>query len=633
MGAPEDAVGLMASVPITQPELDSLNVAQSRNQNKENLGKLDGISGLMAKLHLNPATGLTQSQVDLMRSSFGNNSFPASPMATFLELFIASFGDTTLLILLAAAAVSLVIGIIQHPDTGWIEGTAIFIAVFLVAIITAGNDYSKELQFRSLEASAQNDERASVYRNSIIERINPIDIVVGDILVLQAGDSIPADAIVMDNSVCKANESALTGEPEDVKKGLTSDPFLLSSCLITECDETRAIVTGIGMNSQWGKIKANLVTEAVNTPLQDKLEKMTELIGYVGMACAVLTFIAMIINIWARGDGNPSSATIVDGIIGAFILAVTIVVVAIPEGLPLAVTIALAYSTKKMYQDQNFIRVLAACETMGNATNICSDKTGTLTENRMTVVEGWFGNVIYTQDNFESETASSTPTPASSSLTTNVRRLIAVNSCVNRVAYMVYKDQEGNTLDKPVIVGNKTEGALLLMSKTWGFEEEKLKTAVYDENNGDKVFSFNSGKKRSTAVVHNSDGSVTLYCKGASEWVMKDCTTFLDSDGSIQTMTPQKRAQIEQHIEAMANRALRTLCLAHRTFAKKSQLPADWMENPPDHADMTCDCIVGIIDPLRSDVKEVRTMLYISCIAVCDCCAVVRLWLLLKEPV
>ena len=115
------------------------------------------------------------------------------------------------------------------------------------------------------------------------------------------------------------------------------------------------------------------------------------------MCFAVATFIAEIISIWAR----PGSTTIVEGIINAFIIAVTIVVVAIPEGLPLAVTIALAYSTKKMYQDQCLIRVLAACETMGNATNICSDKTGTLTENRMTVVEGWFANTIFNQDEFQ----------------------------------------------------------------------------------------------------------------------------------------------------------------------------------------------------------------------------------------
>jgi magnesium-transporting ATPase (P-type) len=188
---------------------------------------------------------------------------------------VLAFQDTTLLILLAAAAVSLGIGLYEHPDTGYIEGLAIFIAVFLVAFISAGNDYSKEIQFKALEASSADDERASALRDGVIERINPRDLVVGDIMVLQAGDKINADAILIDSNVVLANESGLTGEPDDLKKSKTGDPFLLSSCLITEGNQCLGVIIGIGTRSQWGKIKANLVSEPVNTPLQDKLEDMT----------------------------------------------------------------------------------------------------------------------------------------------------------------------------------------------------------------------------------------------------------------------------------------------------------------------------------------------------------------------
>ena len=205
------------------------------------------------------------------------------------------------------AAVSLVIGFLAHPDNGWIEGTAIFIAVFLVSNISAGNDYTKQLQFKALEQSSAKDERTSVLREGVIERINPKDLVVGDILVLQvsritsclfhsflnkhylahfclhtsyssffphnqAGDAIPADSIIFTQDFVLSNESSLTGEPDDLKKSVAKDCFLLSSCLVTEGEECRALVIGIGMHSQWGKIKANLVSEAVNTPLQDKLE-------------------------------------------------------------------------------------------------------------------------------------------------------------------------------------------------------------------------------------------------------------------------------------------------------------------------------------------------------------------------
>jgi magnesium-transporting ATPase (P-type) len=306
------------------------------------------------------------------------------------------------------------------------------------------------------------------------------------------------------------------------------------------------------------------------------------------MGVAVATFIALVVSIWARDHGQ----NVLDGIVSAFIVCVTIVVVAIPEGLPLAVTISLAYSTKKMYQDQCFIRVLAACETMGNATNICSDKTGTLTENRMTVVEGYFGDVSYDQEEFST---TQMPEP--------VKQIIAEQCAINRTAYLVYKDHEGRTLDRPAIIGNKTEGALILMIKSWGYDHEEMKNTNFKEGN-DKIFSFNSAKKRSTAVVHRADGSVRLYCKGATEWILKDCTAFLTGSGKAEPMTPAKVTHIEVIINSMADKALRTLCLAHKDFPNAAALPAGWEESPPDHKDLVLDCIVGIIDPLRSDVKE-----------------------------
>jgi P-type Ca2+ transporter type 2C len=310
-------------------------------------------------------------------------------------------------------------------------------------------------------------------------------------------------------------------------------------------------------------------------------------IGYVGLIAAAGTFIAMVISIWARHHGKD----VLGGFIEAFILSVTIIVVAIPEGLPLAVTIALAYSTKKMYQDQCFIRVLSACETMGNATNICSDKTGTLTENRMTVVEGYFAGVKYSQSDFS--TAAISP---------KCKEIISENACINRIAYLVYKDSNGKELDKPNVIGSKTEGALIVMSKSWGFEYEVVKAKLFHDDK-DKLFAFNSGKKRSTAIYHRPDGSARLLCKGASEWIIKDCTHYLNNDGAMVAITDAKRAEINEHIINMANNALRTLCLAHLDFAAGA-LPNDWHENPPDSANLCLDSIVGIIDPLRSDVIE-----------------------------
>jgi Ca2+-transporting ATPase len=170
---------------LQQSVLDSLNIGQAREENTANLTSLGGVQGLAKLIGVNLQTGLLEKQVHALREKFGTNQFPESPMDSYFLLLFNALTDSTLLILIAAATVSLILGMIEHPDHGWIEGSAIFIAVFLVSNISAFNDYSKQLQFRALEASSQKDERTSIMRDGKIQRINPTDIVVGDILILQ----------------------------------------------------------------------------------------------------------------------------------------------------------------------------------------------------------------------------------------------------------------------------------------------------------------------------------------------------------------------------------------------------------------------------------------------------------------
>lgn len=209
---------------------------------------------------------LLEDQLTIAREKFGDNAFPDMPITSYFTLLYVAMTDTTLLILMGAAAISLIIGIQADPDIGWIEGTSIMIAVFIISNITAGNDYSKLLQFRELEKATARVDLTNVFRfNKAINKgqktaINPKDIVVGDIVVLQAGDAIPADCILlhMDSPILKSNEAGLTGEPNDLKKTIENDCFLLSSCLVTD-GECRALVIGTGLHSQWGKIKTRYV--------------------------------------------------------------------------------------------------------------------------------------------------------------------------------------------------------------------------------------------------------------------------------------------------------------------------------------------------------------------------------------
>jgi len=219
---------------IDQKSLDEL-ISLEKEVCRKALDDLGGMDVLINLLGTNPNTGLSEERIILMRSQFGENVFPETPLDSYLTLWIGALSDVTLLILLAAATVSLVIGIIEEgPEHGWIEGGAIFIAVFLVSNISAGNDYSKQLQFVALEKSSAKDERTSVIRSGEINRINPKDLVVGDILVLQAGDQIPADLVIVDNNMVMSSQASLTGEPEDLKKSKAKDFTLYSSCLITQ---------------------------------------------------------------------------------------------------------------------------------------------------------------------------------------------------------------------------------------------------------------------------------------------------------------------------------------------------------------------------------------------------------------
>ena len=526
----------------------------------------------------------------------------------------------------------------DDPATGYIEGVAILTAVFIVAIVTAINDYEKERQFESLSEENDNVD-ALVIRDGVSQQISVRDIVVGDLVCIEAGDQIPCDGVLLSCDGLELDESALTGEPIDIDKDLTHDPFVLSGCT-TNAGAGTFVATAVGKDSQWGVIKSHLEKEQDQTPLQEKLDDMAAMIGYVGMAAALATFIAMMFIKLVVQPAYLEDVSVFNFALDAFIIGVTIVVVAVPEGLPLAVTISLAYSTKKMLSDQNLIRHLAACETMGNATNICSDKTGTLTENRMTVVKGVFANKRH------DDTADPTvPADISSKALDVILQGIATCSTARIVpAEIAHKDDDPDGLihdTRPVLIGNKTEAALLALAVSpFGNEDDysaRRAAAQFGKSGGSRLFPFSSLRKRMSVIVNEpadssdapaptptrrrlrsngnkgvpttGDGKMrwTLYHKGAAESVLQNCTTFLDSDGSTKKLTAAKRAEIEATIKEFATSALRCVALSHRydvdsiVDVTKCTVGdcADKLEK-----EMCLDALVGIADPLRPDVIE-----------------------------
>ncbi|CAK4296027.1 unnamed protein product [Aphanomyces euteiches] len=329
--------------------------------------------------------------------------------------------------------------------------------------------------------------------------------------------------------------------------------------------------------------------EEVVSPLQGKLDRLTVFIGKLGLAMAIIVFVALCIRYSVQRfaiDKKPWIKECADEYLNFFIIAITVLVVAIPEGLPLAVTIALAFSVKKMLKDNNLVRHLDACETMGSATTICSDKTGTLTTNRMTVVQMYL-------DTEEFSVASSL-LPRTSATT---RQILCDSICINSTAEILPPKQVGA---QPEHTGNKTECALLQFATDLGVKYPEVRKSASICH----MITFSSAKKRMSVVIPLSATRCRIFTKGASEIVLGLCTSKLNLDGSVSEFGPADYALVNSSIiDKYANQAYRTLCLAYRDVDGSPEEVKSWSDDDIEK-DLTCICIVGIEDPVREEVPE-----------------------------
>lgn len=694
--------------------------------------KYGGTAGLISRLGSSATTGLSRNDLDQRRKVFGTNVIPPTPPKSFLQLMWEALQDVTLIVLMIAAGVSLLLALYSkyfgggdtHGDetegeVSWIEGVAILCAVIVVVLVTATNDWQKERQFRGLQDKIESDHKMSVMRDGEISEVLVGDIVVGDICLVKYGDLLPADGVIIQSNDLKVDESSLTGEPDQVKKGEHIDPMLLSGTHVME-GSGRMVVTAVGINSQAGIIftllgategdvsavppatlefnegaeleqldhielqqtpgghdgksdkrygvtkltghvafhnspkqaqkeeiaatgdhienrchdqpkrgnglgggDANITGEEVEPPknrkrkkkkysvLQAKLTRLAGLIGQLGTVVASLTVIILIIKFSVQSfyiDREPwSTGKHLHQFVRFIIIGVTVLVVAVPEGLPLAVTISLAYSVKKMMKDNNLVRHLDACETMGNATAICSDKTGTLTTNRMTVVQCYFG------DKF---THNVDQLPKLRDLNHRIgHRFVHAVSINSSYTSRIVIPSKPNEL--PQQLGNKTECALLGFVHHLGVNYEDIREQ-WPEETLLKVFTFNSVRKSMSTVIKNLEPDrpgFTVFTKGASEMVLKKCTYILDANGEPKPFTTvQQNALVREVIEPMAGDGLRTIGIAYKNYItpeagpaiNEAVLPSEQnfdLDNEDEIvSDLTCIGIVGIEDPVRPEV-------------------------------
>ncbi|NXP87844.1 AT2B1 ATPase, partial [Passerina amoena] len=534
----------------------------------------------------------------------------------------------------------------EESEAGWIEGAAILLSVVCVVLVTAFNDWSKEKQFRGLQSRIEQEQKFTVIRGGQVIQIPVADIIVGDIAQVKYGDLLPADGVLIQGNDLKIDESSLTGESDHVKKSLDRDPMLLSGTHVME-GSGRMVVTAVGVNSQTGiiftllgaggdeeekekekekkekktkaqdgaamemqplksedggdgdekdKKKANLPKKEKSV-LQGKLTKLAVQIGKAGLLMSAITVIILVLyfvidTFWVQKRPWLAECTpiYIQYFVKFFIIGVTVLVVAVPEGLPLAVTISLAYSVKKMMKDNNLVRHLDACETMGNATAICSDKTGTLTMNRMTVVQAYINEKHYKK----------IPEPEAIPEKTMAYLVTGISVNCAYTSKILPPEKEGGL---PRHVGNKTECALLGLLLDLKRDYQDVRNEIPEEDLY-KVYTFNSVRKSMSTVLKNSDGSFRIFSKGASEIVLKKCFKILSANGEPKVFRPRDRDDIVKTvIEPMASEGLRTICLAFRDFPAGEPEP-EWDNENDIVTGLTCIAVVGIEDPVRPEVPD-----------------------------
>ncbi|KAI1442118.1 plasma membrane calcium-transporting ATPase [Annulohypoxylon stygium] len=556
---------------------------------------------------------------------FGKNVLPAKKATPIWKLMWNAYNDKVIILLTIAAVISLALGLYETfgtvtepgdpPSVDWVEGVAIIIAILIVTLVGSLNDWQKERAFVRLNAKKE-DREIKVVRSGKSYMINVHDILVGDVIHLEPGDLVPVDGIFISGHDLKCDESSATGESDAIKKTLGEqvmaalesgadrkglDPFIISGSKVLEGVGT-FLCTSVGVHSSFGKIMMSVRTDIEATPLQKKLERLAVAIAKLGGAAAGLLFFVLLFRFLAglSTDARTSSEK-ASAFLDILIVAVTIIVVAVPEGLPLAVTLALAFATTRLLKENNLVRVLRACETMGNATAICSDKTGTLTTNKMTVVAGTFGQTSFAKSESE-KSSSQTISQWAANLLQKTKDAIVQSVAINSTAF------EGEEAGQFTFIGSKTETALLQLARDHLGMQSLAEARANEEVV--QMMPFDSSKKCMGAVIKLRDGSgYRLLVKGASEILLNYCSEKADAESlAMNTLTSDDRNRLRSIIDSYAKGSLRTIGIIFKDFA---QWPPNHAEVEDGHVkfesvlkDLVWLGLVGIQDPVRPGVPE-----------------------------
>ncbi len=510
--------------------------------------------------------GLKSSEIEALRRDHGSNALPPPPVRRWYQILGAVVNDKTIWVLSAAAAISVIISVIRGEHV--FEGVGILLAVGIAVGVGFMSEFRSSRAFQALLAESDR-MKIKVIRDGRFHVVLADELVVGDLVLMETGDKVPADGKVVKTVELSFDTSTITGESYSMTGELDARVFRGFSVL---SGEGAMLVTAVGRATEMGKIRDALATDPEPTPLQERLSELADRIGIGGTLAAVAIFVALFLRSMLMHDYAVMSPETLQCVLNAFIVAVTIVVVAVPEGLPLAVTLSLALNMRRMAKDNNLVRTLAASETLGSVTIIASDKTGTLTLNRMRVSSVW------TPEGGEEPGAGKCFREPDDRL---FQALVAVNSTAH------LQETGPGRFD---YIGNPTEGGLLFWLHDCGHDYIHLRDNA-------KILgrrSFTSARKMmSTQVAWDEDRSILLV-KGAPERVIERCVDCASSLAGARHPLDRKREELERILNQAASRGERVLALAYRFLAPDAK---DYEEDQ-----LTLWGLAIIKDPVRREV-------------------------------
>ena len=554
------------------------------------ISQFTDISNLTRILGSDKEKGISSQSLQSRINKYGSNEMPPPKTYSFFHFLFTALKELMVIFLVIAAAITVSAGIYQTiagETNAWLEGVAILAAIGIIAGVNSINDYRKQSQFRQLHDTSKSLKSVKIVRDSLTLQVPTKELVVGDIVYVSMGDVLPCDGVLVESHYIKTDESSMTGESDQIVKDIDSihetfDPFMLSGTTVVD-GSGKMLVIAVGEHSLQGRAMRGLSLEPPPTPLQIKLRNLAKRLAIIGLVTAIVTLILLLILFFVK---TGTSGNIIDGLVDVLLVGISIIVMAIPEGLPLAVTLSLAYATIHMLKDNNLVRHLSACETMGGATVICSDKTGTLTENQMSVVRAdVLGKSLSRQDiNLESrdERQDNNNNIFNSEHFEHLSKNIAVNS----EAY------EANVKNVFKFIGSKTDVALLRWITPYNVDYLTMRK----ESNIQKMIPFSSERKRMTTEICEDNNGCYVYTKGAAEIVLDLCG-FLDDGMNIVPLTTDIRENYLKLIEDYAKNSLRGICCAYK---KKDHE----YENTDERNTYILQGLFGIEDPLRKNAAE-----------------------------